>query len=490
MSKLLHAVRGPVFYLIRDPIDYKWPEGATLKSDVPDDAPYRYHRDGMLVFEAGTGIIAGCGTTIDMARQFPSAKIIRWFDDGDRHLICPGFIDCHVHYPQVHMMGAYGEELLTWLKKYTFPTEAEFKDPKHARKVAELFLDDALQSGTTTAMVFCTRHKCSVDEFFEASKRLRLRMIAGRVMMDTNCPDELRDASAQESYDESKELIDKWHGVDRLLYAVTPRFAPTSSREQLQLAARLLKEHPTVYLHTHLAENHSESEWVANLFPESTSYFDVYNRFGLAGPRSVFAHSINLTQADWDNMGRLDCAAVPCPLSNQFLGSGFFNYGAALKSNVRVALGTDVGAGTSLSLLRVQLSAYNSTKLMATSVAKNLSLAGVDGQRGSTELDLALKVPREQSIKVVSPLRLWYLATLAGAKALRLDKMLGSFEPGKEADFIVLDTHATAVMETRMKRAETMEEKLFALIAMGGTNSVAATYILGECVFQRRSAHL
>jgi guanine deaminase len=354
------------------------------------------------------------------------------------------------------MIAAYGEQLLEWLSRYTFPTERKFQDKAYAQNVAAIFLTELLRNGTTTALVFATVFPESVDAFFEEADRRNLCMIAGKVMMDRNAPDFLTD-TASSSYQESKRLIEKWHHQGRLRYAVTPRFAPTSSDEQLQLAAQLLSEFPDVYLHTHLSENVDEVAWVQELFPQCNGYLDVYDRAGLVGDRSIFAHGVQLTDAEFQRLSEAQSAIAFCPTSNLFLGSGLFKLEQAKSVHhpVKLGLGTDVGAGTSFSMLQTMNEAYKVAQL------------------------------RRQKL---SPFQALFLATLGGAKALRLDDKIGNFDVGKEADFVVLNLRATPIMAFR--NAETLPnsiaelgDRVFSLIMMGDDRAVHATYILGELAY-------
>jgi guanine deaminase len=366
--------------------------------------------------------------------------------DHSGKLIVPGFIDAHVHYPQTDVIAAYGEKLLEWLTRYTFPAERRFDDPAHAREVADFFLAELLRNGTTTAGVFATVHPASVDAFFDAAEALGARMIAGKVMMDRNCPPHLCD-TAESSYEQSQALIERWHRRGRALYAVTPRFAPTSSERQLELAGRLLGEHDGLYLQSHLAENADEVKWVAELFPWSRSYLDVYDRYGLLRERALYAHCLHLDDADRVRMATTGAAMVFCPTSNLFLGSGLFDVDAARRHRVPVAVGTDVGGGTSFSMLRTLDEAYKVAHLLH--------------QR-------------------LSPFAALHLATLGGARALHLDDRIGNFAAGKEADFVVLDPAATPLLARRMQSAGTIAEQLFALLMLGDDRCVAATYLMGE----------
>jgi guanine deaminase len=358
----------------------------------------------------------------------------------------PGFIDTHVHYPQVDMIAAYGEQLLQWLERHAFPTERRFDDVAHAGEVAEFFLDELLRNGTTTAMVFATVHPGSVDAIFSAASARGMRLIAGKVLMDRNCPEFLRDTPAS-GYAQSRELIERWHGCDRNSYAVTPRFAPTSSDEQLALAGALLDEFPGVYLQSHVAENRKEVAWVAELFPWSRSYLDVYDRYGLLREQAVYAHCIHLDATDRNRMAQSGAAMSFCPTSNLFLGSGLFDLDAAAASGARVGIGTDVGGGTSFSILRTLSEAYK--------------VAQMAGQN-------------------LSPLRAFYLATLGSARSLYLDQKIGNFERGKEGDLIVLDPAATPLLKRRMQQTDSLSERLFLLMMLGDDRAIAATRVMGR----------
>ncbi len=424
----MQAFRGTLLHFLGDP-------------DELGESAHELIDDGLLVLRDGR--VAAAGDARRLLQSLPEGTPVV---DCAGKLIMPGFVDTHVHYPQADIVAAYGERLLEWLERYTFPTERRFSDPGYARDVADFFLGELLRNGTTTAAVFATVHPQSVDAFFEAAQALDARMIAGKVMMDRNCPEFLRD-TAESSYAESKALIGKWHGRHRLLYAVTPRFAPTSTERQLELAGRLLDEHPDVYLQSHVAENRDEVAWVAELFPWSRSYLDVYDRYGLVRERAIYAHCLHLDAADRDRMGATGAAMSFCPTSNLFLGSGLFDTDAARRHGVRVGIGTDVGAGTSFSMLRTLDEAYKVAHLL--------------GHR-------------------LSPLKAFYFATLGGARALRLDDRIGNFTAGKEADFVVLDLAATPLLERRMRHTSTLAERLFALIMLGDDRSVAATYVMGR----------
>ena len=406
----------------------------------------RYLEDGVIITEQGK--IRWFGTWNDAQDHLPINIEIQHYPE---QLIIPGMIDTHIHFPQTEMVGAYGEQLLSWLNTYTFPTEIQFKDKAYASEIAKFFVNELLKNGTTTALVFCTVHPESVDALFEAAEQHQMRLIAGKVMMDRHAPEALCD-SADSSYDDSKALIEKWHGQGRALYAITPRFAPTSTPEQLERAGQLKAEHPDVYVHTHLSENKDEIAWVKDLFPAQKGYLDVYHHYGLTGQRSVFAHCVHLEDAEWQCMHETDSAIAFCPTSNLFLGSGLFPLNKTWQQQVKVGLGTDVGAGTSFSLLQTVNEAYKVQQLQGDKLSAYESL---------------------------------YHATIGGAKALDLDDKLGNFNVGKEADFVVLNIKPTALQQLRQSRAKSLEDSLFALFTMGDDRNVEATYIYGQKAYSQ-----
>ena len=409
---------------------------------------YKHYPDGVLYISKGKVVTAGDFNSLQS--QYQHAKIIDYSGD----LIVPGFIDTHVHYPQTEMIAGFGEQLLDWLDQYTFPEELKFSDRTHASRVADLFLDQLITHGTTTALVFATVSPVSVDAFFEEASKRNMRMISGKVLMDRNAPAGLLD-TPESAYTDSKNLIEKWKNHGRLKYAITPRFAPTSSPEELAVARRLLSEYPDTYLHTHVAENKSEVAWVQALFPQSRSYLDVYDQYGLVTSRSIFAHGIYLTDQDMGVLAAKGGSIAFCPSSNLFLGSGLFNLARANQFNVKVGLGTDVGAGTTLSLLQTMNEAYKVTQ-MRKSVTDN---------------------PNE--LKSLDPFESLYLATLGGARALSLDNQIGSFSDGKEADFIVLKHDATPLLKARILNAKSLRDKLFAYEILGDDRAIRHTYVMG-----------
>jgi guanine deaminase len=417
---------------------------------APEADCIRYFLDGLLVVEDGK--VTDFGSYEDLQNKYVDLLITHYPD----RLIVSGFIDTHIHFPQTEMIASYGEQLLEWLSTYTFPTERKFADRNYASEIASVFLDELLRNGTTTALVFTTVFPQSTDAFFEEAQRRNLRMIAGKVMMDRHAPDFLLD-TAESSYMETKQLIEKWHKRDRLLYAVTPRFAVTSTSEQLTNAGKLLKEFPDVYLHTHLSENKKEVAYVAENFPESKGYLDVYDRAGLVGERSIFAHGVQLTDQEFARLSEAKSAIAFCPTSNMFLGSGLFKIEKAKsqKTPVKVGLGTDVGAGTSFSILKTGCAAYQVAQL------------------------------RSQKLSAFQAL---FLATLGGARALCLEDKLGNFEIGKEADFVVLNLRSTPIMALRNKPIDLenppnlaeISDLLFATLIMGDDRAIASSYIMGE----------
>ncbi|NJK37165.1 MAG: guanine deaminase [Oscillatoriales cyanobacterium SM2_3_0] len=408
----------------------------------------RFFADGLLVVESGK--IKDFGEYRILKKQYPELEITAY----PNQLMIPGLIDLHVHYPQTEMVAAYGEQLLEWLNKYTFPTEARFKHQAHAQIMADFFLDELLRHGTTTALVLTTVFPESVDAFFEAADRRHLRMIAGKVMMDRNAPKELLD-TASTSYEQSHQLIQKWHDYHRLAYAVTPRFAITSTPEQLVLAGRLLQEYPGIYLQTHLSENLKEIQLTLELFPNNSDYLSIYEQFGLVQSRSVFAHGIHLSDGEFNRLSAAQSTIAFCPTSNLFLGSGLFKLhtSQSLNPSIAVGLGTDIGAGTSFSILQTIGEAYKVTHL------QGQAFSGLQGL---------------------------FLATLGGARALQLDDKIGNFQIGKEADFVVLDLQATPLLSLRTRQAleektlEAIADSLFALTMLGDDRMVQATYIMGK----------
>jgi len=371
-------------------------------------------------------------------------------------IILPGFIDAHAHYPQTQIIGSFGKQLLDWLNDYTFPAEQSFEDRDHARQVAQVYLRENLRNGITTAMVYCTVHPHSADIFFEESEKLGMRNIAGKVMMDRNAPAALLD-TAKSSYEDSKALIERWHGRGRGLYAITPRFAPTSSPEQLEAAAALRRESPNAFLQTHVAENQQECDWVTKLYPQHKCYLDVYDHFGLLGRRTVLAHGVHLSEQEMARLHETGTAIAHCSTSNTFLGSGLFDLASARKASrpIRIGVGTDIGGGTTFSILQTLAEAYKIAHL------------------------------RQYAL---SAAHAFYLATRGSAEALDLQDKIGSIAPGMEADLVVLDLHSTPLIRFRMQYARDVHEALFIQMILGDDRAIRATYVAGKLVHDRDAA--
>ncbi|MWB97241.1 guanine deaminase [Agromyces seonyuensis] len=429
-----HAIRGHIVTLTGDPF---------FDSDALVE-----HTDGVVI--VADGIITAVGPWSELGSSVPEGVPVDRYPDG---LITAGFIDTHVHYVQTGIIAAFGAQLIDWLNTYTFVAEQKFVDPAYASAVASVFFDQLLANGTTTALTFAAVYPQSVDAFFEEATKRNMRMVGGKVMMDRNAPEHLLD-TAQSGYDESKALIERWHEQGRNHYAVTPRFAPTSTPDQLAAAATLLREHPTTLMHTHVSENLGEIAWVRSLFPESKGYLDVYDRAGLLRPGSVLAHGVHLTPQERIRVHETGAAISHCPTSNLFLGSGLFHVHQAKNHThpMKVGLGTDIGAGTSFSLLSTMNEAYKVAQLV--------------------------QYP-------LDAVKMLYLATLGGAEALGLDDRIGSVEVGKEADLVVLDKQATPLLEFRSEQVASLDEQLFVLAVMGDDRAVQTTYIAGEVAYSR-----
>ncbi|MEO1683057.1 MAG: guanine deaminase [Cyanobacteria bacterium J06631_12] len=454
-TALPSAIRGPLLHFVADPFY------------VPLADSLRYLPDGLLIIHHGK--ILDVGHHAALIDRYTALPITHYPD----RLIVPGLIDTHIHFPQTEIIAAYGEQLLSWLERYTFPTEQKFSDRTYALTVAHHFLSELLRHGTTTALVFTTVHPQSADAFFEAAQARNLRMIAGKVLMDRHAPAPLLD-TPETAYQQSKALIEKWHKKDRLLYAITPRFAITSTPQQLAVAGQLLQDFPDTYLHTHLAENLDEITWTQRLFPGCDSYLDIYQQAGLVGPRAVFAHGIHLSDRDRTTLSTCHCAIAHCPTSNLFLGSGLFPLAAAKNPDhpIKVGLGTDIGGGTSFSLLQTAGEAYKVAQL----------------QR-----------------QTLTPFQALFLATLGGAQALSLDNLLGNFAPGKEADFIVLDPQSTPTLAFRnqqlirdlshsappsfTQQQDHLQSLLFSLLILGDDRAISATYINGKLAYQKANPY-
>ena len=413
-----------------------------------DQTSYTYVEDGVIRVEAGR--IAAIGPAASLLPTLPPDTPVEHYPD---QLILPGFIDLHIHLPQTQVIASYGAQLMEWLEKYTFVEEQKYADPAHAEAGARFFLDELLRNGTTTAVVYGSVHVGSIEAFFAESQLRGTGMIAGKTMMDRNAPPKLRD-TAQSSYDDSKALITRWHKHGRQRYAVTPRFVVTSTPAQLDAAGALLREHPDVYMQTHLAENRAEIAAAQALYPEAVSYTDIYRRHDLLGPRSLFGHCIHLDESELDLLAASRSVAVFCPTSNLFLGSGLFNRArlAGHSPPVRIGLATDLGGGTSYSMLATAAEAY-----------KVLQLQG----------------------QTLCALSAFHQMTRGNAMALGLDGEIGSLEIGTYADLVVLDAKATPAMAHRMAAAQgKLEDELFVLMTLGDDRAVQATYVQGRRAVQ------
>lgn len=409
------------------------------------DERLRHIPDGLLLLNEG--VIAWFGSWQQGEALLPPGFAVTEYRDKP---IVPGFIDTHIHYPQTEMIGAYGDQLLDWLNNYTFPTESRYGCERHADAMSAFFLRELLSNGTTTALVFGSVHQQSVDALFSQAQTLNMRLIAGKVMMDRHAPQALLETPEQ-SYRDTRELIERWHGKGRLGYAITPRFAPTSTPALLAQVQRLREEFPDVWLQTHLSENPQEVAWVKSLFPQSQSYLDVYHRYGMTGGKSVFAHCLHLEEQEWDCLCETRSAIAFCPTSNLFLGSGLFDLQQAWRKRVKLGIGTDVGAGTSFNMLRTLGEAY--------------------------------KVGQLQHYRL-SAVEAFYHATLGGARALSLDDKIGNFDVGKEADFVVLDPAVTPLQQLRYANSATPAEQGFVLMTLGDDRNIYRTYVDGKVVYQ------
>lgn len=418
---------------------------ATASDPAAIEAQARYLEEGLL--EVKHGKIVSLRPWLEAEAALPGCAII----DRRGMLIVPGFIDCHIHYPQTEMVGAFGEQLLSWLENYTFPTESHYRSPQHAAAMSEFFLQQLLRNGTTSALVFGTVHPESVEALFQAAERHAMRLIAGKVMMDRHAPDDLLE-TPEESYRQTRALIRRWHGRGRLGYALTPRFAPTSSPALLERVSQLHQEFPDTWIHTHLAENPQEVGWVKRLFPAQRGYVDVYHHYRLTGARSVFAHCLHLEEEEWHCLQQTDSAIAFCPTSNLFLGSGLFNLQRSWQQQVRLGIGTDIGAGTTFNMLQTLGEAY--------------------------------KVGQLQNYKLHA-CEAFYHATLGGARALSLDHLIGNFMPGKEADFVMLQPTATPLQALRWGNSRDIWEKLFVLMTLGDDRTIAETWVNGQRAWRR-----
>jgi guanine deaminase len=387
------------------------------------------------------GLIAETGPADALRAAHPALPV----DDFGEHLILPGFIDAHAHYPQTAIIASWGKRLIDWLNTYTFPEEMRFSDPDYAAAIAERYLDLLLANGTTTVCSYCTIHPQSVDALFTAAEARGMRVLAGKTCMDRDtAPEGLRD-TAQSAYDDSKALLSRWHGRGRLSYVITPRFSPTSTEAQLDALGALWAEHPDCLMQTHLSEQTDEIAWVKSLYPQARDYLDTYEAHGLLGPNGLYGHAIHLEPREIDRLAEVGAALVHCPTSNTFIGSGLFDMG--FRARMRVGLATDTGGGSSFSMLRTMAAAYEIAQL------KGIAL---------------------------HPAELLWLATGASARALGLETTIGRIAPGFEADLTILDLASTPAIAQAHARAEDIWQALFHTIMMGDDRAIAATYVAGR----------
>ncbi len=390
------------------------------------------------------GQITSVGSADELKRAHADATV----RDYGQHLIMAGFVDPHVHYPQTAMIASWGKRLIDWLNSYTFPEEMKFGNPDYAAEIANRYLDLTASHGTTTMCSFCTIHPESVDAFFSAAQARGQRVVAGKTCMDRNAPEGLRD-TAQTAYDNSRALLEKWHGADRLSYAITPRFSPTSTPEQLEAMGALWAEHPDCLMQTHLCEQTDEIEWVRSLFPDARDYLDTYEHYGLLGKNGLYGHVIHLEDRERDRLREVDAALIHCPTSNTFIGSGLFDMEGLMRAGHRVGLATDTGGGSSFSMLRTMAAAYEIGQLRGTPL---------------------------------HPAQLLWLGTVGSARSLRMQDRIGNVAPGMEADLVILDLASTPDIAQREANADDLWEAIFPTIMMGDDRAVAEVWIGGNPV--------
>lgn len=412
----------------------------TAEPTGPDDSDaYSYIEDGALLIS--DGIIVASGNYQDVSLQETEVEII----DHRPNLLMAGFIDPHLHFPQTQVIASWGAQLLDWLNTYTFPEETRFADPAHSSTMAKHFYDQMIAHGTTTAVAFCSVHKTSADAYFHEAEKRNMRMIGGKVMMDRNAPEGVLD-TPQSGYDDTKALIKQWHGKGRADYAITPRFAITSSPEQLEMASSLAVEHPDCYIQTHLSENHDEIALTAELYPKARDYLDVYQTYNLLGPKMLLGHSIHLKPREIDALSETGSHPVFCPTSNLFLGSGLFDDEGLRGRDITNGIATDIGGGTSYSMLQTLNEGY-----------KVLQMQG----------------------QTMHPLRAFHWITRGNAVVLGLEDKIGTLEVGTEADIVVLNSRSTEAMALRHERVATLYEELFLLQIMGDDRAIEQCYVAG-----------
>ncbi len=420
---------GPTLRFRGDPMMQPWQDAIDIDTS------------GSVLIENGR--IVAVGNAESLCKSHPHAVVTAY---GDDTLICPGFVDAHVHYPQTAIIASWGKRLIDWLNTYTFPEEIRLSDPAYADAIAERYLDLTLDHGTTTVASYCTIHPHSVDALFNAAAVRGQRIIAGKTCMDRNAPDALRD-TAQSAYDDSKALLERWHGKGRAVYAITPRFSPTSTPEQLAALGTLWHENPDCLMQTHLSEQLDEIAWVRDLHPAARDYLDTYEQHGLIGERALFGHAIHLEPREIDRIAETGAALVHCPTSNTFIGSGLFDMAGLAARGIPCGLATDTGGGSSFSMLRTMAAAYEI------------------GQLRGTPLHAA---------------QLIWLATAGSARSLHQQNHIGTLAAGMEADLTILDLASTPAIAQRAANASDIWESLFATIMMGDDRAVQDVWVMGQ----------
>jgi len=421
-------ILGQTFEVTSNPLTGPWDEAVRVRTDA-----------GVLVQD---GRISAVGDADTLRAANPRATVV----DYGQHLICPGFVDAHVHYPQTAIIASWGKRLIDWLNTYTFPEEMRFADPDYAAEVAGRYLDLTLAQGTTTVCSYATIHPVSVTAFFEAAAARNLAVVAGKTCMDRNAPEGLRD-TAQSAYDDSRHLLQHWHGRGRASYAITPRFSPTSTPEQLDALGALWADHPECLMQTHLSEQIDEIAWVKGLFPSARDYLDTYEAHGLLGARGVYGHAIHLEPREIDRLAETGAALVHCPTSNTFIGSGLMDVAGLAARRIPLGLATDTGGGSSFSMLRTMAAAYEVAQL------------------GGTALH---------------PAQLLWLATAGSARSLHLHDRIGMIAPGMDADLTVLDLASTPAIAQRATHVDDIWEAVFPTIMMGDDRAIADVWVAGK----------
>jgi guanine deaminase len=412
---------------------------------IDDTASYLYLEDGGLLIDDGK--IVAIGDYSDIKKSAPEDVAEK---DHRPHLIVPGLIDLHLHFPQMQVIGSYAANLLEWLNSYTFPEECRFVESAHAQRIATHFYDELLRHGTTTAAAYCSVHKTSADAYFAEAMKRNMLMVGGKVMMDRNAPQGLLD-TPEMSYDETRAVIADWHGKGRNHVAITPRFAITSTPQQMQAAQALAQEFPDLFIQTHLSENLDEIKYTCELYPEATDYTDIYVRYGLMRDTTLLGHAIHLSEREADVLSETGAVAVHCPTSNLFIGSGLFPMKKLQRREkpVRIAVATDIGGGSSYSMLRTMDEAYKIQQLL--------------GER-------------------LNPLESWFLMTLGNAQALSMASRIGTLDVGTDADITVLNASSTPAMALKMEVVNSLTEELFLMLTMGDDRTVSETYVAGKAM--------